>query len=165
MTTIRLASEVGLVGGSIEDATGDPQKPIFAFDLAVERVAAAAEAARSLKLPFVLTARSENFLRGRPDLEDTIRRLSAFEKAGADVLFAPGLPDLAAVRAVCAAIKKPVNFMVGIKDKSFSVAELQAAGVRRISLAGSLYRAAMASLREVVTEVKVQGTFSYLDRG
>jgi 2-methylisocitrate lyase-like PEP mutase family enzyme len=164
MTTIRLASEVGLVGGSIEDASGDPQDPIFSFDRAVERVAAAVEAARSLKHPFVLTARSENFLRKRTDLEDTIRRLVAFEKAGADVLFAPALPDLAAVRAVCGALKKPVNFMVGIQGKSFSVAELAEAGVRRISLAGSVYRAAMASARDVAKEVLTQGTFGYLDR-
>jgi 2-methylisocitrate lyase-like PEP mutase family enzyme len=164
MTTIRLAAEAGLVGGSIEDATGDPENPIFAFDLAVERVAAAVEAARALDAPFVLTARSENYLRGRPDLEDTIRRLAAFEKAGADVLFAPALPDLASVRAVCAAIKAPVNFMVGIRGKSFSVAELEAAGVRRISLAGSLYRFVLASLGEAAKEVKEQGTFSYLER-
>jgi 2-methylisocitrate lyase-like PEP mutase family enzyme len=163
--TIQLASEAGLVGGSIEDATGDPQHPIFALDRAVERVAAAVEAARSLKHPFVVTARSENFLRGRLDLEDTIRRLAAFEKAGADVLFAPGLPDLASVHAVCAAIKKPVNFMVGIKGKSFSVAELEAAGVRRISLAGSLYRYVMTSLGEAAREVKERGTFDYLERG
>ncbi len=102
------------------------------------------QAARALPFPFTLTARTENFLRGNPDLDDTIRRLQAFEKAGADVLLAPGLPDLAAVRAVCAALKKPVNFMAGIKGKSFSVAELEAAGVRRISLATSLYRAAMS---------------------
>jgi 2-methylisocitrate lyase-like PEP mutase family enzyme len=164
MTTIRMASEVGLVGGSIEDATGDPQEPIFHFDRAVERVAAAVEAARSLKYPFVLTARTENFLRGRADLEDTIRRLVAFERAGADVLFAPGLPDLASVRAICGALKKPVNFMVGLKGKSFSVAELAEAGVRRISLAGSVYRAALASVRDVAKEVLTQGTFAYLDR-
>lgn len=163
MSTIRAASTAGLVGGSIEDATGDSEQPIFAFDRAVERVAAAVEAARALTHPFVLTARSENFLRGRLDLEDTIRRLQAFEKAGADVLFAPGLPDLASVRAVCAAIKKPVNFMVGIPGKSFSVAELEAAGVRRISLAGSLYRYVMASLGEAAKEVKERGTFGYLE--
>jgi 2-methylisocitrate lyase-like PEP mutase family enzyme len=112
----------------------------------------------------VLTARSENFLRGRPDLDDTIRRLQAFEKAGADVLFAPGLPDLAAVRAVCAALSRPFNFMVGIKGKSFTVAELEAAGVRRISLATSLYRAAMSGLIEAAREVKEKGTFGYLER-
>src|SRR5574341_1565935 len=146
--TIRLAAAIGLVGGSIEDATGNKNKPLYDFDFAVERVAAAAQAAQALPFPFTLTARTENFLRGNPDLEDTIRRLQAFERAGADVLFAPGLPELAAVRAVCAAVSKPVNFMAGIKGKSFTVAELEAAGVRRISLAGSLYRAAMSSLLE-----------------
>ncbi len=162
--TIRLAAEVGLVGGSIEDASGNKEKPIYDFGLATERVAAAAEAARKLGSGFVLTARSENFLRGRPDLDDTIRRLQAFEKAGADVLFAPGLPDLAAVRAVCAALSRPFNFMVGIKGKSFTVAELEAAGVRRISLATSLYRAAMSGLIEAAREVKEKGTFGYLER-
>src|SRR5712692_3224984 len=162
--TIRLAAGVGLVGGSIEDASGDKQKPLYDFGLAVERVAAAAEVARKLAFGFVLTARSENFLRGKPDLDDTIRRLQAFEKAGADVLFAPGLPDLAAVRAVCAAVSKPVNFMVGIKGKSFTVAELAAAGAKRISLATSLYRAAMSGLLGAAREVKDKGTFAYLDR-
>lgn len=162
--TIRLAAEAGLVGGSIEDATGDKAKPLYDIGQATERVAAAVEAARSLAFPFTLTARAENFLRGNPDLEDTIRRLQAFEKAGADVLFAPGLPDLAAVRAVCAALSKPVNFMVGIKGKSFTVAELEAAGVRRISLATSLYRAAMTGLLDAAREVKEKGSFGYLDR-
>ena len=162
--TIRLAGAAGLVGGSIEDASGDPAQPIYALSHAVERVAAAVEAARALAVPFTLTARAENFLRGKPDLDDTIRRLQAFEKAGADVLFAPGLPDLDAVRAVCAAVRKPVNFMVGIKGKSFSVAELEAAGVRRISLATSLYRAAMAGLMAAATEVKHDGTFGYVER-
>jgi 2-methylisocitrate lyase-like PEP mutase family enzyme len=162
--TIRLAAQAGLVGGSIEDATGDSAKPLYAMGHAAERVAAAAQAARSLPFPFMLTARAENFLRGSPDLDDTIRRLQAFEKAGADVLFAPGLPDLAAVRAVCAAVSKPVNFMVGIKGKSFSVAELEAAGVRRISLATSLYRAAMAGLVAAAREIGESGTFDYLDR-
>jgi 2-methylisocitrate lyase-like PEP mutase family enzyme len=111
-----------------------------------------------------LTARSENYLRGNPDLDDTIRRLQAFEQVGADVLFAPGLPDLAAVRTVCGALTKPVNFMVAIKGKSFSVAELAAAGVRRISLATSLYRMAMAGLMEAAVEVRDGGTFGFLDR-
>jgi 2-methylisocitrate lyase-like PEP mutase family enzyme len=162
--TIRLAAEVGLVGGSIEDATGDKEKPLYDIGHATERVAAAAQAARALPFPFTLTARAENYLRGNPDLEDTIRRLQAFERAGADVLFAPGLPDLAAVRAVCAAVSKPVNFMVGIRGKSFTVAELEGAGVRRISLATSLYRAAMSGLVEAAREVREQGTFGYLDR-
>ncbi|MBI2772161.1 MAG: isocitrate lyase/phosphoenolpyruvate mutase family protein [Burkholderiales bacterium] len=162
--TIRMAADFGLAGGSIEDATGDRERPLYDLGQATERVAAAAEAARALPFPFTLTARSENFLRGNPDLDDTIRRLQAFEKAGADVLFAPALPDLAAVRAVCASLGKPVNFMVGIPGKSFTVAELEAAGVRRISLATSLWRAAMTGLFTAATEVKEQGTFGYLDR-
>ena len=162
--TIRLAAGLGLVGGSIEDATGDKARPLYDFGQATERVAAAVQAARALSFPFTLTARTENFLRGNPSLDDTIKRLQAFEKAGADVLMAPGLPDLAAVRAVCAAVSKPVNFMAGIKGKSFSVAELEAAGVRRISLAGSLYRQAMTGLLDAAREVKDKGTFGYLDR-
>jgi 2-methylisocitrate lyase-like PEP mutase family enzyme len=162
--TIRLAAGVGLVGGSIEDATGDKDKPLYDIGLAVERVAAAAQAARALPFPFTLTARAENYLRGHPSLDDTIKRLQAFEKAGADVLFAPGLPDLEAVRAVCAAVSKPVNFMVGIRGKSFTVAELQAAGVKRISLATSLYREAVSGLVNAAREVKDKGTFGYLDR-
>jgi 2-methylisocitrate lyase-like PEP mutase family enzyme len=129
----------------------------------VDRVAAAAESAKQHRFQFTLTARSENFLRGNPDLDDTIRRLQAFEKAGADVLMAPGLPDLAAVRAVCSAVNQPVNFMAGIKGKSFSVKELEAAGVRRISLATSLYRAAMSGLIDAAREVKEKGSFGYLD--
>ena len=162
--TIRLAAGVGLVGGSIEDATGDKGRPLFDLGQATERVAAAVAAARALPFPFTLTARTENFLRGNPSLDDTIKRLQAFEEAGADVLMAPGLPDLAAVRAVCAAVSKPVNFMAGIKGKSFTVAELQAAGVKRISLATSLYRLAMTAVVEAAREVKDKGTFGYLDR-
>jgi len=162
--TIRLAAGVGLVGGSIEDATGDKDKPLFDLAQATERVAAAVQAARALSFPFTLTARTENFLRGNPSLDDTIKRLQAFEKAGADVLMAPGLPDLAAVRAVCAAVSKPVNFMAGIKGKSFTVAELQAAGVRRISLATSLYRLAMTGVVEAAREVKEKGTFGFIER-
>jgi 2-methylisocitrate lyase-like PEP mutase family enzyme len=161
--TIRLAAAAGLVGASIEDATGDPSRPLYDIGLATERVAAAAEAARALPFAFTLSARAENFLRGNPSLDDTITRLQAFERVGADVLFAPGLPDLAAVRTVCAAVSKPVNFMVGIRGKSFSVAELEAAGVKRISLAGSLYRMAMTGLLTAAREVKEKGTFGYLD--
>ena len=161
--TIRLAAAVGLVGGSIEDATGDKDRPLYDIGQATERVAAAVQAARALPYPFTLTARTENFLRGNPSLGDTLARLQAFEKAGADVLMAPGLPDLAAVRAVCAAVSKPVNFMAGIKGKSFTVAELTAAGIRRISLATSLYRVAMTGLLEAAREVKDKGTFGYLD--
>jgi 2-methylisocitrate lyase-like PEP mutase family enzyme len=161
--TIRLAAGVGLVGGSIEDATGNPDRPLYDIGHATERVVAAVQAARALPFAFTLTARAENFLRGNPNLDDTIKRLQAFEQAGADVLFAPGLPDLAAVRTVCAALSRPFNFMVGIKGKSFTAAELEAAGVRRISLATSLYRAAMSGLLNAAREVKDKGTFGYLD--
>ena len=112
----------------------------------------------------MFTARAENFIRGNPDLDDTIRRLKAYEQAGADVLFAPGLPDIAAVRQVCASLARPFNFMVGIKGRSFTVADLAAAGVKRISLAGSLHRAAMTALIDAAREVRDQGTFAYLDR-
>ncbi len=162
--TIRLTAEAGLVGCTIEDATGNPEHPLYDFRLAVERIAAAAQAARALPFPFVLTARAHNLLYAAPSLDETISRLQAFEKAGADVLFAPGLPDLAAVRAVCSAVTKPVNFMAGIKGKSFSVAELAAAGVRRISLATSLYRAAMTGFLDAAREVKETGEFGFLDR-
>lgn len=162
--TIRQAAAVGLVGGSIEDATGNKDKPLYDIDAAALRVAAAAQAARALPFPFTLTARAEGFLRGRPDLDDVIRRLQAFEAAGADVLFAPGLPDLASIRKVCESIGKPFNFMVGIKGRSFSRAELEAAGVKRISLATSLYRAAMTGLLDAAKEVREHGTFGYLDR-
>jgi 2-methylisocitrate lyase-like PEP mutase family enzyme len=161
--TIRLAAASGLVGGSIEDATGDPRAPIYEFDHAVERVAAAVAEAHGERSHFMLTARAENFLHARPDLDDTVRRLQAFEHAGADVLFAPGLPDLAAVRTVCSALKKPVNFMVGIPGKSFTVADLAAAGVRRISLSTSLYRAAITGVLVAAREVSEQGTFGYLE--
>jgi len=163
--TVRLAASVGLVGCSIEDATGDKQKPFYDIGHATERVAASVEAARGLPFPFTLTARTENFVRGNPSLDDTIKRLQAFEKAGADVLMAPGLPDLAAVRAVCSAVSKPVNFMVGIRGKSFTLAELTAAGVKRISLATSLYRIAMSGLIDAAREVADKGTFGYVDRG
>jgi 2-methylisocitrate lyase-like PEP mutase family enzyme len=139
-----------------------PAVKMFPF-MAVERIAAAAQAARSLEFPFILTARAHNFLYGAPSVDDTIRRLQAFEKAGADVLFAPALPDLVTVHEVCAAVSKPFNFMVGIKEKSFSVSELAAAGVRRISLATSLYRAAMTGFLNAAREVMDAGQFAFLD--
>jgi 2-methylisocitrate lyase-like PEP mutase family enzyme len=163
--TIRQAGAIGLMGGSIEDATGDPARPLFDFGQATERVAAAVQAARALPFPFMLTGRAEGFLRGKTDLDDVIKRLQAFEKAGADVLMAPGLPDLAAVRTVCSSLTRPFNFMVGIPGKSFTVAELQAAGAKRISLATSLWRAAMSGLVDAAREVKDKGTFGYVERG
>ena len=161
--TIRLAADIGVVGGSIEDARPYRDKPIYEIELATERVAAAVAAARSLPFHFTLAARAENFFRGNPNLDDTIKRLVAYEKAGADVLFAPGLPDLAAVRAVCSAVSKPVNFAVAGKSRSFSVAELVDAGVKRISFAASFYRAAMTGLIDASREVQQSGTFTYLD--
>jgi 2-methylisocitrate lyase-like PEP mutase family enzyme len=160
---IRLAAGIGLVGASIEDATGDPARPLFDAAHAQDRIAAAVQAARSMPFHFTLTARAENYLRGKPDLDDTIRRLQSFETAGADVLMAPGLPDLESVRAVCAALSRPVNFMAGIKGKSFTVASLSAAGVKRVSLATSLYRAAMTGLVTAAKEVAEDGTFNYLE--
>jgi 2-methylisocitrate lyase-like PEP mutase family enzyme len=157
--TIALAAATGLVGGSIEDATGDPARPIFDFGQAVERVAAAAEEAR--RHPFVLTARAENFLHGRPDLDDTIRRLQAFARAGAEVLYAPGLPDLASIRLVCASVDRPVNVVMGLSGPTWSVAELAEAGVRRISVGGSFARAALGALVRAAREVREQGTFGY----
>jgi 2-methylisocitrate lyase-like PEP mutase family enzyme len=137
--------------------------PLYELPLAVERIAAAAEAAGSLAFPFLVTARAHNFLFAAPSLDETIARLRAYEKAGADVLFAPGLPDIAAVRTVCAAVSKPFNFMVGIKGKSFSVGELADAGVKRISLATSLYRAAMTGFLQAAREVKESGRFTFVD--
>ncbi len=163
--TIRLAAATGLVGGSVEDFSGDPRNPIYDFSLAVERVTAAVEAARSLPIPFTLTARAENFLHGRADLDDTIRRLQAFAEAGADVLFAPRLPDLDAIRKVCAAVAPhPVNVLVGMKGLSFSAADLAAAGVRRISLGGSLARYAYGSFLAAAREAIATSTFAYVDR-
>ena len=157
--TIRLASDTGLAGGSIEDATGDPKDPIYEFQLAVERVAAAAEAAHDCQ--FLLTARAENFLHGRPDLADTVRRLRAFAEAGADVLYAPGLPSLEAIREVCASVSRPVNVVMGLKGATFSVEELAAAGVKRISVGGALARAALGAFVRAAREMKDKGTFTF----
>jgi 2-methylisocitrate lyase-like PEP mutase family enzyme len=159
--TIRAASAAGLAGGSIEDASGDEARPIYHFSLAVERVAAAAEAARSLPVPFVLTARAENFLHGRLDLDDTIRRLQAFEKAGAEVLYAPGLTSLDQIRTVCASVARPVNVVMGLVGATFSVPQLAEAGVKRISLGSSLARAALGALMRAAREVRENGTFSF----
>ena len=161
--TIRLAADAGLVGCTIEDSTGNPELPLYDDQLAVDRIAAAVDAARQLPFPFMLTARAHNFLYAGSNLDDAIRRLQAFEKVGADVLFAPGLPDVESVRTVCSSISKPFNFMVGIKGKSFPVSELVAAGVKRISLATSLYRAAMSGLLEAAQEIK-DGEFSFVER-
>ncbi|HET6933074.1 MAG TPA: isocitrate lyase/phosphoenolpyruvate mutase family protein [Candidatus Acidoferrum sp.] len=157
--TIRLAAATGLAGGSIEDSTGDPKNSIYDFQLATERVAAAAQAAHASN--FQLTARAENFLHGRPDLDDTIRRLQSFAKAGADVLYAPGLTSLDAIRTVCASVSEPVNVLMGLTGATFSVEELAAAGVKRISVGGSFARAALGGFVRAALEVKQKGTFTY----
>ena len=160
--TIRLAAESGLVGGSIEDATADPAHPIYGFQHAVERIAAAADAARALPFPFMLVGRAENYLHGRPDLDDTIRRLQAFEAAGAEVLYAPGITDPEQIRTLCASVSKPVNFLAGMKNAPhFSVSELGELGVRRVSLGSGFCRAALTAFYNAAREVKEDGTFTF----
>ncbi len=159
--TIRLAAKTGLVGGSIEDATGFSGNPIFAIEAAVERVRAAAEAAKALDFQFMLTARAENFLHGRPDLKDTIQRLQAFQEAGADVLFAPGLRTADDIRAVTSSVDRPVNVVMGLQGVRLSVAELSTLGVRRISVGGALARAALGALLRAATEIRDRGTFEF----
>jgi 2-methylisocitrate lyase-like PEP mutase family enzyme len=161
--TIRLAAETcGLVGGSIEDATGDPGAPIYNFTLAVERVAAAAEAAHALPFPFMFVARAENYLHDRPDLDDTIRRLQAYEAAGAEVLYAPGITHPSDIREVCRAVKKPVNVLMGMKGAPpLSLRELQDLGVRRVSLGSGFSRAALTAFVEAAREVREHETFRF----
>lgn len=158
--TIRSAAATGVVGASIEDFSGNPSQPIYDFELAVERVHAAVEAARSLEFQFMLTARAENLLRGRNDLDDTIRRLQAFEQAGADVLYAPALKTLEQVRTVVGALSKPVNVLAP-PMKNVTVAELSDAGVKRISIGGALARAVVATLLRAGREMRDQGTFAW----
>lgn len=160
--TIRRAAAVGLVGASVEDATGDERRPIYDHTLAVERVAAAVEAERSLSFPFTLTARAENFLHGRRDLDDTIRRLQAFAATGADVLYAPGLPGLDAIKAVCAAVSpRPVNVLAGGRGSGLTVDALAAAGVRRISTGSALSRAALGAFLRAAREMRDKGSFTF----
>ncbi len=162
--TIRLAAEVGLVGGSIEDASSDEAKPIYDLEHAVERIAAAAEAAHALPFPFMLVARAENYLHGRPDLDDTIRRLQAFEKAGAEVLYAPGLTAPEDIRAVCSSVTKPVNALAGLKGAHrLTVQELGELGVRRISIGSGFSRAALTAFLHAAREVIDDGTFEFAD--
>ena len=160
--TIEMAVEVGLAGGSIEDATGDPAAPVFPLDQAVERVAAAVEVAQ--RLGFVLTARAEEWLYGKPDLDGTIERLNAFAKVGADVLYAPALPSLEAIAEVCANVPKPVNAVMGLRQPTWSVSELNDAGVTRISVGASLARAAYGAMVEAAREILDEGTFTYSGR-
>ena len=159
---IRLAAGARVVGGSIEDATGNPDRPIYDFGLAVERVQAAVEVAQSLPVPFMLTARAENLLHGRLDLDDTIRRLQAFEKAGADVLYAPGVKDLATIRTVVSAVTRPVNVVMSAADPAITVAELAQVGVKRISVGGALSRLALAAFLKGAREMKDSGGFTWV---
>jgi 2-methylisocitrate lyase-like PEP mutase family enzyme len=160
--TILLAAAAGLVGGSIEDASGRADAPIYPFDLSVARVTAAVEAARSLPFPFVLTARAENFLHGRADLNDTIRRLEAFAEAGADVLYAPALKTREEIEAVVRAVApKPVNVVAGIAGQALSLAELATLGVKRVSLGSSFARAAYGAFLRAAREVRQDGTFNF----
>lgn len=158
--TIRRVAKTGVAGCSLEDHTGDPDNPIYEFDLAVDRIAAAAEAARALDRDMVLTARCENFLWERPDLDDTIRRLQAFEAAGADVLYAPGLRDIDTIAAVCASLTKPVNVIMGSPGVDLSVEELSAAGVRRISVGSALARRAYGAMIDAARQIVTEGRFT-----
>ena len=163
--TILLAAGAGLVGGSIEDATGRAGEPIYDYDLSIARVRAAVRAARSLPFPFVLTARAENLINGRPDLPDTIRRLVAFAEAGADVLYAPGLKTREEVAAVVRAVgPKPVNVVMGLSGPSLSLDVLASLGVKRVSLGSALARAAYGAFLEAAREVKRHGTFDFARR-
>lgn len=163
--TIRLAATIaGLVGGSIEDATSDPAYPIYDFQHAVERISAAAAAARALPFPFMLVARAENYLHGRPDLDDTIRRLQAFEAAGAEVLYAPGITQPEDIRTLCSAVTKPVNVLMGMKGApQLSVKQLGELGVRRISLGSAFSRAALTAFLHAAREVISDGTFTFAE--
>ena len=159
---IRLAAAAGISGGSIEDATGEAEKPIYDFDHAVERVQAAVEEARALPVPFMLTARAENLLHGRLDLDDTIRRLQAFERAGADVLYAPGVRDLATIRTVVSAVSRPVNVVMSAADPDLTVAQLAGVGVKRISVGGALSRLALAAFMKGAREMADRGGFTWM---
>ncbi|HEY9212505.1 MAG TPA: isocitrate lyase/phosphoenolpyruvate mutase family protein [Ancylobacter sp.] len=162
--TIRTAASIGLAGCSLEDHTGRPEDPIYDFNLAVERIAAASEARRALPHDFVLTARAENFLWDRPDLDDTIRRLQAFEAAGADVLYAPGLHDIETIRTVCSALTKPVNIVMGMPGATFTLAELADAGAKRISVGSALARLAYGAFIGAAREMRATGTFRFSEK-
>ena len=161
--TIRLAAATGLVGGSIEDATGRADVPIYDHQRAVERVRAAAEAAHALPFAFTLTARAENYLVGRPDLDDTIKRLQAYQAAGADVLYAPGLTRRDDIAAVVNALDRPVNVVMGLQGVTLSLAELSAIGVKRVSVGSALSRAALGAFLRAAHELREHGTFSFAD--
>jgi 2-methylisocitrate lyase-like PEP mutase family enzyme len=159
---IRLAAEAGAVGGSIEDYTGNPAQPFYDFDFAVARVRAAAEAAHSLPVPLLLTARAENLIRGRDDLRDTIRRLQAFEEAGADVLYAPGLRNLGEVREIVQAVSRPVNVVAGWLDPDISLTQLSETGAKRISVGGALSRLVLTTFVKAAQAMEEEGSFAWM---
>jgi 2-methylisocitrate lyase-like PEP mutase family enzyme len=163
--SIRLAAAAGVVGGSIEDATGHPDHPIYEHELAVERVRAAAEAARALPFAFMLTARAENHLHGRPDLKDTIKRLQNYQAAGADVLYAPGLVKREDIASVVSSVDRPVNVLMGLQGPGMKVEELTEMGVRRVSVGSALCRAAFGAVLRAAREMRERGTFTFAEDG
>jgi 2-methylisocitrate lyase-like PEP mutase family enzyme len=162
--TIRLAAATGIVGGSIEDSTNRADAPIYEHEFAVERIRAAVEAVRALPFPFVLTARAENHLHGRTDLNDTIKRLQAYQEAGADVLFAPGLASKEDIAAVVSSVDRPVNVVMGLQGARLSLADLSKIGVKRVSVGGALCRAALGAFLRAATEMREEGTFTFSDQ-
>jgi len=161
--TVRMAAGAGLSGCSIEDSTNHSDDPIYGFDFAVERIQAAVGVARSLPFPFVLTARSENYLHGRKDLNDTIRRLQAFQEAGADVLYAPGMTSMDEIATLVRSVDRPVNVLAGMQGVHFDLAELSRVGVRRVSVGGALTRVALGAFLRAAREMKQHGTFTFVD--
>jgi 2-methylisocitrate lyase-like PEP mutase family enzyme len=161
--TIAMAAAAGAVGGSIEDATERSGNPIYEVQHAAERVRAAVEKARSLSFPFTLTARAENYLHDRPDIRDTIARLQAYEEAGADVLYAPGLTTLDDIRSVVSSVGRPVNVLMGLRGVQLDLAQLSAAGVRRVSVGSSLSRVAFGTFLRAAREMRDRGTFGFAE--
>ena len=163
--TIRLAAQTGLVGGSIEDMTSDKSDPIYKIELAAERIRAAADVVKALPFPFTLTGRSENYLVGRPDLDDTIRRLQAYQEAGADVLYAPGLTSKVDIRSVVESVDRPVNVVMGLQGVQLGLKELSEIGVKRISVGSALARAALGAFLTAAKEMRSEGTFAPVEVG
>jgi 2-methylisocitrate lyase-like PEP mutase family enzyme len=161
--TIGLAAATGIVGGSIEDSTGQPDHPIYELELAVERIRATAELTHALPFAFTLTARAENYITGRPDLKDTISRLQAYQEAGADVLYAPGLATREDIAAVVGSVDRPVNVLVGLPGVEWSRDELAAIGVKRISIGSGLARAAYGAFFRAASEMRQEGTFTFAE--
>ena len=161
--TINLAAAAGVVGGSIEDATSRTSEPIYEFAQAVDRVRAAAEAAHKLSFPFTLTARCENYLVGRADLRDTIKRLQAYQEAGADVLYAPGVRSKEDIRAVVGSVDRPVNVLMGLEGVRLNLAELSQLGVKRVSVGSALSRAALGAFLGAANEMREHGTFNFVE--